>query len=76
MGTRGSPGGSVVKNLPASTGFDPRVGKIPWQRKWQPTSVSLPGKSHGQEPRGLQSVGLQRVRHNLGMRACMWDLVL
>ena len=27
--------------------FDPRVGKIPWRRKWQPTPVSLPGKSHG-----------------------------
>ena len=22
-------------------------GKIPWRRKWQPTSVSLPGKFHG-----------------------------
>ena len=29
-------------------GFDPKVGKIPWRRKWQPTSVSLPGESHGQ----------------------------
>ena len=23
------------------------VGKIPWRRKWQPTPVVLPGKSHG-----------------------------
>jgi len=40
-----------VKNLPAvqeTTGFDPWVGKIPWRKKWQPTPVSLPGKSHGQ----------------------------
>ena len=22
--------------------------KIPWRRKWQPTPVFLPGKSHGQ----------------------------
>ena len=29
-------------------GFDPRVGKIYWRRKWQPTPVFLPGKSHGQ----------------------------
>ena len=29
-------------------GFDPWVGKIPWRRKWQPTPVLLPGKSHGQ----------------------------
>ena len=28
-------------------GFDPWVGKIPWRRKWQPTPVFLPGKSHG-----------------------------
>ena len=24
------------------------VKKIPWRRKWQPTPVFLPGKSHGQ----------------------------
>ena len=29
-------------------GFDPWVRKIPWRRKWQPTSVFLPGESHGQ----------------------------
>jgi len=29
-------------------GFDPWVGKIPWRRKWQPTPVFMPGKSHGQ----------------------------
>jgi len=29
-------------------GFHPQVGKIPWQREWQPTPVFLPGKSHGQ----------------------------
>ena len=27
---------------------DPRVGKIPWRKNWQPTLVLLPGKSHGQ----------------------------
>ena len=29
-------------------GFDPWVGMIPWWRAWQPTSVLLPGESHGQ----------------------------
>ena len=29
-------------------GSIPGVRKIPWRRKWQPTLVSLPGKSHGQ----------------------------
>ena len=28
--------------------FDPWVGKIPWRRAWQSTSVFLPGESHGQ----------------------------
>ena len=28
--------------------FAPWVKKIPWRRKWQPSPVSLPGKSHGQ----------------------------
>ena len=27
--------------------FNPWVRKIPWRRKWQPTPVFLPGKSHG-----------------------------
>ena len=29
-------------------GFDPWVGKIPLERKWQPTLGFLPGKSCGQ----------------------------
>ena len=28
--------------------FNAWVGKIPWRRKWQPTPVFLPQKSHGQ----------------------------
>ena len=29
-------------------GFNPWVRKMPWRMKWQPTSVFLPGKFHGQ----------------------------
>ena len=29
-------------------GFYLWVQKTPWRRKWQPTPVFLPGKSHGQ----------------------------
>ena len=29
-------------------GFHHQVGKIPWRRKWQPSPVFFPGKSHGQ----------------------------
>ena len=59
----------VKKNPPANAGrckrqrFDPWVRKIPWRRAGQPTLVRLSGESHGQEPSGLQSMGLQRVRH-------------
>ena len=28
--------------------FDPWVRKIPWIRKWHPTPVFFPGKSHEQ----------------------------
>ena len=31
-----------------SLGFDPWVGKIPWRREWQPTTVFLPGEFRGQ----------------------------
>ena len=41
----GFPGGTMVKNLPASAG-DPRdsVEKIPWSRKRQPAPVFFLGK--------------------------------
>ena len=44
----GFPGGSLVKNPRASAGHG---SLIPGKRKWQPTTVFLPGKSHG--PRSL-----------------------
>ena len=47
--------------------FNPWVGKIPWKRKWQPTPVFLPGKSHGQ--RNPNSPwGCKRVRHDLAIK--------
>ena len=53
--------------------FDPWVGKIPWRRAWQLTSVYLPGESPWtKEPGGLQSVGSQRVGHDwLTKHACV-----
>jgi len=43
----------VVKNAPANAGDIRDAASIlswedPWRRKWQPTPVFLPGKSHGQ----------------------------
>ena len=37
------PGGSDAGDL----GLIPGSGRIPWRRKWQPTPVLLPRKSHG-----------------------------
>ena len=73
-----SSSGSVIKNLLAMQ--EPQetrvswVGKIPWRRAWQPTPVFLPGESPWtEEPGRLQSIGLQRVRHNRKQlsRACI-----
>ena len=47
-------------------GFCLWVGQIPWRRKWQPTPVFLPGKSHGQRSQmGCSPWGRKRVGHNL-----------
>ena len=79
--------GSVVKKLPANVGSGDvglipdrgqgGGGKIPCSRKWQHTSVFLPGKLHG----GLQSTGSQRIWHNQQLstragreRAAVWLL--
>ena len=46
----GFPGGSVGKASAYNArdpGSIPGSGKIPWRKKWQPTPVLLPGKSHG-----------------------------
>ena len=46
--------------------FDSWVGKVPQRRKWQPTPVFLPGKSHGQRSlAGYSPWGRKRVRHDL-----------
>ena len=72
MGPQCLLGGSVVKNPLANAGdvkglkFDPWVGKIPWRRKWQPTPVFLPGKSHGQRSLvGYSPGGRKGIEHGL-----------
>ena len=52
----------------SSDSISPWVRKI-WRRKWQPTPVFLPGKSHGwRNLVRLQSMGSQRVGHSLTRR--------
>ena len=51
----GFPGGTSSKEPTCqwmrleNCGFDPWFGKISWRRKWQPTPVFFPGKSHTQK---------------------------
>ena len=43
-------GGAVVKKQPANAGdlgSIPEWGRFHWRKKWQPTPVFSPGKSHG-----------------------------
>ena len=45
---------------------DTWFGKIPWRRKWHPTPVFLPGKSHGQRNlAGYSPSGCRRVGRDL-----------
>ena len=61
----------MVKCLPkcGRSGFDPWVRKILWRRKWQPTPVLLPGKSHerrsvvGYSPWGHKESDMTELRY-------------
>ena len=44
--------------------FNPWVRKISWRRKWQPTTIYAWRIPRTEEPDGLQSMMLHRVRHN------------
>jgi len=56
----------LVKNLPAvQEAWVRSLGREdPWRRKWQPTPVSLSGKSHGQRSLVDCSPWGGRVSHN------------
>ena len=41
--------------------FNPRIGKIPWSRKWQLTPIFLPGKFHGQRSLVGYSLGCKEL---------------
>ena len=60
-----------VKNLPEMSRHELNlwVRHIPWRRKWQPTPVLLPGKSHGQETLvGYSPWSHKRVGYDLAMK--------
>ena len=71
---QGLPGGSVVKNPPASPGDGRDVGLISWiPWRFSPWEDALEMATHSnilwkipwtEEPSGLQSMGSQRVGHD------------
>ena len=63
----GFPGGSAVKNLPANardTGLIPGSGRSSEEGNGSHSSILAWEIPWTEEPEGLQSMGLQRVRHN------------
>ena len=50
--------------------FDPWVGKIPWRRTWQPTSVLLPGESMGRGAWRAAVCGVTKSWTRLSTCAC------
>ena len=50
--------------------FDPWVGKIPWRRTWQPTSVFLPGESMGRGAWRATVCGVTKSWTRLSRCAC------
>ena len=58
-------------------GFEPWIGKIPWRRKWQPTAVFLPGKSHEQRIlAGFSSWDQKRISHDIGLNNNIFYFIL
>jgi len=63
----GFPGGSDAKESACNgrrPGFDPRIRKIPWGRKWLPTPIFFLENSMDREPNMLEPMGSQRIRHD------------
>ena len=54
----------MVESACRRPGFNPWVGEIPRRRDWLPTSVFLPGESHGQRSLMGYSPWGSKVRHN------------
>ena len=64
----GFPGGSVVKNLPAhagDVGLIPGLRRFPGEGNSNPLQYSCLGNPWAEDPGRLQSIGSQRLGHNL-----------
>ena len=56
----GFPGGSVIKNFPASAGLIRGLGRFPGEGNGKPRQYSYLENPMDEEPDGLPSVGLQK----------------
>ena len=68
----------TVKNLPGmqETRVWSLAGKIPWKKEWPPYSSILAWRiPWTEEVGGLQSMGLQRIRHDRGTNTFTFTLV-
>ena len=78
--TGGFPGGSVVKNPPANSGDTRDVGLLPGSGRSLEEEMAIHTSILSweipwtEDPGGLQSMGLQRVEHDLGtkQRTLLW----
>ena len=70
--TMGFPAGSYGKESTCQYRrhrLNPWVRKIPWRRRWQPTPVFLPGKSHGHRNLVCYSAqGHKKAGHDLATK--------
>ena len=67
----GFPGGSAIKNPHANAGdpgLIPGSGISPGEGNGNPFQYSCLGNPWTKEPGGLQSMGLRRIRHDLGTK--------
>ena len=65
MGFPGGPDGKESACNAGDLGSIAGLRRFPWRRAWQPTPVFLPGECPWtEEPGRLQSMELQRVRHD------------
>ena len=57
--------------------FSPWVGRIPWRRAWQPTSIFMPGDARGQSSlAGYSPWGSQRIRHDWATKhSTAWNAI-
>ena len=64
MRVKGSPGCSVVRNLPAGAGLIPGLGRSPGSGNGNPLPILAWETPLTEEPDKLQPMGAQRVGHD------------